>query len=99
MTKDKTQLLYIHGGMTFNSKEKYIDYLKTRNLYLEDFKIWSGDYLRESLAEHCMVIGPKMPRKEFSQYDEWKIDDEKLLDTLDIIFSPMKGKLYDLDHF
>jgi len=82
MTK-KTQLLYIHGGMTFKEKEDYINYLKTRSIYLDDFKVWSGDFIREALVNHCAIIGPKMPCKENAQYEEWKIHFEKHLEIME----------------
>jgi hypothetical protein len=80
---NRTQLLYIHGGMTFKTKDNYINYLKTRNLYLEEFKVWSGDYIREELKEHCQIIAPKMPRKEYSQYEEWEIHVDRHLEMMD----------------
>ncbi len=53
------QIIFIHGGMTFKSKEEYIHYLKTREILL-DKKKWHGEFLKTSLPEY-QIIKPRMP--------------------------------------
>ena len=83
MEKKKIQIVYIHGGMTFNNREDYLDYLKNRTIYLEEMNFWSGDYLTQQLKDETTIIRPKMPLKECANYDDWKIYFERYLEVLD----------------
>ncbi|MBD3304136.1 hypothetical protein GF343_03255 [Candidatus Woesearchaeota archaeon] len=73
----KTQILIIHGGMTFRSKKDYLHYLKTRKLSLKKKIRWSGDYLVKKLGKNFEVIKPRMPLQENAKYSDWKIAFER----------------------
>ena len=70
------QLLFIHGGMTFNNHEEYINYLRTRTIRIVNDPHWNEKFLDEELYDF-QIIKPKMPRKENSVYEEWKIHFER----------------------
>lgn len=78
----KIQIMYIHGGHTFNKSEDYIDYLKNRKIKINNEPNWSDKYLDQELGELFQIIKPKMPLKENSKYEEWKIHFEKHLPFL-----------------
>lgn len=78
----KIQILYIHGGMTFRSREEYIEYLRTRELSIDFNDKWSTTYLDENLPL-CKVIRPRMPLSEYSNYEDWKIHFERYLELVD----------------
>lgn len=78
----KPFLIYIHGGTTFKNKKDYFDYLKNKEITLEEFKSWSGEYLEKNLSKYFQIIRIKMPCKERSNYKEWKIIFEKYLELL-----------------
>ncbi len=80
--KEKTQLFYIHGGMTFKNHDEYINYLKTRPISIESKKGWAQDYLTKELENKVDIIRPRMPFQDNSKYDEWKIYFERFLDQL-----------------
>ncbi|MDA3802755.1 MAG: alpha/beta hydrolase [Patescibacteria group bacterium] len=80
--KQKEQILYIHGGDTFKSRKDFLEYLKNKEVSLENPEIWSGDYLKESLKSDFEIIKPRMPLKENAKYGEWKIMFEKYLKLL-----------------
>ena len=77
-----TQIVMIHGGMTFKTKEDYINYLKTTEISLEEKVSWKGKYLKESLGEDFQIIKPRMPLAADAQYEEWKIIFERYLEVL-----------------
>lgn len=82
MSKQKTQILMIHGGMTFKSRADYIFYLKNREVSLEDRVRWSDEYLTRKLGKDFEIIIPKMPLKENARYEEWKIHFERYIPHL-----------------
>ena len=69
----KTQILYIHGGMTFKNRRDYLHFLKNRKISIDKKANWSGDYLDEKLGRNFHVIRPRMPLQDNSKYEEWKI--------------------------
>lgn len=82
--KNKTQVVVIHGGDTFDNHKEYLKFLKS-------FKIDSLDYFRsggwkeklpEVLGSKYEVIYPSMPCKINAKYAEWKIWFEKILSLL-----------------
>lgn len=75
--KKKTQILYIHGGMTFKNKKDYLKYLKNRSISIKKRARWSEEYLDKELAKKFEIIRPRMPQQENSQYEEWKIHFER----------------------
>lgn len=80
--KSKTQILLIHGGMTFKNKKDYLGYLKTRKISIEKKIKWSDDYLDKKLGKHFEIIRPSMPLKENAKYNEWKIHFERYFPRL-----------------
>ncbi len=81
--KQKTQIFFIHGGMTFRNREDYLDFLKNRTISIEDKIRWSKNYLDNKLGEYCKIIRPRMPLQDNAKYNEWKIHFERYFDQLD----------------
>lgn len=80
----KKQVIVIHGGDCFETKEKYLSFLRS-------FEIDSLDYffgtswkstLQQNLGEDFQVIAPLMPNQFDARYEEWKIWFEKLIPLL-----------------
>lgn len=71
--KNKPQILFIHGGMTFRNKKDYLHYLKTKEVSLKKKIYWSNEYLNSKLGRHFEIIRPRMPKSEDAKYEEWKI--------------------------
>jgi uncharacterized protein len=78
-----TQILYVHGGMTFSKKKDYLRFLRTRDVSIERKVRWNDAYLREQLGSDFHVIKPRMPCQDYAQYKEWKIFFERFFDTLE----------------
>ncbi|NCC71549.1 hypothetical protein EOM09_08310 [bacterium] len=83
MNKKQIQILYIHGGGTFKNNEEYIEYLKTREIKIEETERWSDEYFDKKLSKKFKMIKPKMPCKENAKYEEWKIQFERYLEKID----------------
>src|SRR3989344_591906 len=77
MTKKKTQIMFIHGGMTFKNNRDYLRSLRTRNISLHERIRWSDDYLSKKLGKNFEVVRPRMPHNENAKYNEWKIHFER----------------------
>jgi uncharacterized protein len=77
MEKRKTQIFFIHGGMTFKNNKDYLKFLKTREISIEDKMRWSGEYLNEKLGKNFQIILPRMPSSDNAKYNEWKIHFER----------------------
>jgi predicted alpha/beta hydrolase family esterase len=69
----KTQILILHGGMTFKNNKDYLKYLKTRTISIEKKIKWHDDYLDKKLGKNFEIIRPSMPLKENAKYKHWKI--------------------------
>ncbi len=82
MEKEKTQIVIIHGGMTFKNKKDYLHYLKTRKISIEGKIRWRDDYLDKKLGEYCEIIRPRMPLQDNAKYEEWKIHFERYFSHL-----------------
>lgn len=78
-----TQILYIHGGMTFKDRSEIIHWLKSLEISLEGKKKWRDEYLTKSLGDNFQIIKPRMPLSDDAQYEEWKVWFEKHLEILD----------------
>lgn len=74
--KEKIQVLFIHGGMTFKNKKDYLHFLKNREIKINKIK-WNEDYLKNKLGPKFEIIKPRMPLSDNSKYDEWKIHFER----------------------
>ena len=72
--KKKTQIIIIHGGMTFKNQKDYLKYLKTRKISIEKRTNWAADYLDRELGKDFQIIRPRMPFSENAKYDEWRIN-------------------------
>lgn len=83
MKKNKIQIFYIHGGMTFRNKKDYLHYLKNRTISIEDKIYWSEDYLDNNLGKYCKIIRPLMPLHINAKYEEWKIHFERYFPYLE----------------
>ncbi|NOY35709.1 MAG: alpha/beta hydrolase [bacterium] len=68
------QVVFIHGGETFDSYEDYLGYLRECEFDPEKAgeKGWK-DSLEERLGEDFEVIAPTMPCKFNARYEEWRI--------------------------
>ena len=71
----KQQVVVVHGGTTFDNYEKYIDYLKNQEIYLDRvrFKKYWKENLQEDLGDNYDVLLPRMPNKDDARYLEWAI--------------------------
>jgi hypothetical protein len=80
--KTKTQIFYIHGGMTFKNRKDYLSYLKNKEISTEKKIRWSDDYLDKELAKNFEIIRPRMPLQEDAKYEDWKIWFERFIPHL-----------------
>lgn len=77
----KKQIVYIHGGDSFESYDEYIKYLKETEFSIDWFvhkKKWKVS-LTEELENEFQILMPDMPNKFNAVYDEWKIWFEKMI--------------------
>lgn len=77
--KKKTQILFIHGGMTFKNSRDYLDYLRNKPISLEKKVRWGDEYLTKKLGSEFEIIRPRMPLSENAKYRDWKIFFERYL--------------------
>lgn len=80
--KKKTQILYIHGGMTLRNDKEYLHFLKTREISIENKKRWHNEYLDKELGKNFQVIRPRMPLADNAKYRDWKIHFERFFPYL-----------------
>ncbi len=72
---DKTHVVVIHGGETFDTDAQYEEMLRTRPIDLERLRpglSWKST-LQESLGERFDVLAPKMPGADNAQYALWSL--------------------------
>jgi predicted alpha/beta hydrolase family esterase len=77
MPKRKTQIFYIHGGMTFKNKRGYLHFLKNRDISIEEKMRWSGAYLKKKLGNNFQIIRPRMPLGDNAKYKDWAMHFER----------------------
>lgn len=82
MNAKKTQILMIHGGMTFKNQKDYLHYLKTRDIPFVKGEKWSDSYLSKKLGKDFELSRPRFPLAENARYEDWKIHFEKFLPYL-----------------
>jgi uncharacterized protein len=71
--KNKTQIIFIHGGIPLKTKNDFYKYLKTTKIApFKERRRW-GDFLQGSLNKKYEVIKPIMPSKYEADYKAWKI--------------------------
>lgn len=77
----KKQILYIHGGETFNTYDEYITFLKEFNVDIDYVtkKRWKHE-LGDNLGSEYKVIRAEMPNALNAKYIEWEIIFKKYLD-------------------
>jgi predicted alpha/beta hydrolase family esterase len=80
--KNKPQILYIHGGETFKTREDYLSFLKTRKVFLGKRQKWFGEYLDKELDKKFEITKPRMPLQDFAKYEDWKIHFERYVSLL-----------------
>jgi len=81
----KQQILVIHGGTTFNTKEEYLQFLKECPIEIEKLRPrldWKNS-LQERLGDDFDVLQPRMPNGTNAQYTEWSIWFGKIVDLLE----------------
>lgn len=76
----KKQVIYIHGGNSFEDYEKYLQHLRDIdfNPFYEKQKKWKKT-LGKDLGSDFEVIMPTMPNGHNAKYLEWKIWFEKVI--------------------
>lgn len=80
----KKQIVVIHGGESFKSKEDYLAYLKNRDIDLDRYrKVGWKDNLKEKLGAEYDVLLLKMPNPTDAKYEEWKVTFDKIAPLLD----------------
>lgn len=72
------QLVYIHGGETFDTYDAYLDALRSWKYEPEQAQRWKN-VLAERLGEDWQVFMPTMPSKFNAKYLEWSIWFEKII--------------------
>jgi len=83
----KRQVVFIHGGETFDKYGGYISYLEkcvfdpVTDKKREKQKKWK-DSLGKALGKKFDIIDPRMPSKYNAKYKEWKIWFEKVVPFL-----------------
>lgn len=76
-----SQIVFINGGRTFDNRDDYLDYLRTRDVYLDEEDTWDeGNYLEENLNGEVVRIG--MPCSDNACYEEWKITFQRYVTLL-----------------
>jgi hypothetical protein len=77
MTQD---ILVIHGGNSFRTRQDYLLWLKGKSLTREDLQKqdWKAS-LGARLGEGFEVFTPRMPNPQNAVYEEWKIWFEKVV--------------------
>ncbi|MBU2037089.1 alpha/beta hydrolase [Patescibacteria group bacterium] len=80
--KAKTQILIVHGGMTFKNRKDYLNFLKNREISIAKKIKWSSDYLDKELGKNFEIIRPRMPLQDDAKYGDWKIYFERIISYL-----------------
>lgn len=77
------QILVIHGGSSFSSREAYLENLRNSPVDYDRLKKqarWT-DWLSDALPEADVLL-PSFPNKDNAEYEEWRIVFEKILPLL-----------------
>ncbi len=82
MSKVKTQILFVHGGMTFRTEEDYYKFLRTREIKIERKPRWDESYVERQLDKYFTLIKPRMPLADNAKYKDWKIHFERYIPYL-----------------
>lgn len=79
------QIVFIHGGTTFDSYERYIDNLKTKTVYKDRLAyqpMWFH-LLDKTLTSPVEVLLPSMPNKQNASFEEWGIWFDRLQEVIE----------------
>lgn len=79
---NRRQIVYIHGGQAFDTKEEFFEYLKTTPFNPFESTQINWPKTLETLGEGYEVAAPIMPQKFNAKYEEWKIWFERLIPFL-----------------
>ncbi|MFT4307856.1 MAG: alpha/beta hydrolase [Candidatus Woesearchaeota archaeon] len=73
-------VIYVGGGMTFPDHASFLDYLRMRELSLEQAPTW-----KDTLADDSglLVVRVPMPCKENAHYDAWEITFSRYLELVE----------------
>jgi len=80
----KQQIVYIHGGTTFDSHKEYISYLESKEIKLERLKYsrdWK-DNLAGDLGGDYEILNPRMPNGTNAKYSEWELWFKRIIPLL-----------------
>jgi pimeloyl-ACP methyl ester carboxylesterase len=82
-TKNKPQIVHIHGGDSFENDEDFFAYLKAfpYDPYSFEVQKWKN-WIKESVAETHDFIAPQFPNSLNASYEAWVIWFEKLIPFL-----------------
>ena len=72
----KRQVVYIHGGDSFNTQADFLTALSrmpVRNLPGQESGVFWTKTLPEDLGDDFEVFMPTMPNKQNAHYEEWKV--------------------------
>ena len=81
----KKQIVIIHGGDTFATREEYLSFLRNYEINIERFNTDKTDWkpwVRKMLQDEYEVITPQMPNKTNAQYGEWQLWFDKFIPFL-----------------
>jgi len=81
----KKQILFIHGGESYENMEDFYEYLRMKPINLNKEKKWT-ELLGINLGEDYEVIYPIMPIKHNADYQAWKIWFERHLEFINYEF-------------
>jgi len=80
----KKQIVVIHGGDSYETREKFLEALRNKKVTIEAFfpkSDWKS-FLQPALGEKYEVLSPRMPNRQNAKYDEWKSWLERMLSFL-----------------
>ncbi len=81
--KKKTQILMVHGGMTFKTQKDYLNYLKNKEIKLEKKPRWTEEYIDTQLGNKFQIIRPRFPLQDNAKYSDWKTWFERYIPYLE----------------
>ncbi|MES2749604.1 MAG: hypothetical protein V4606_04400 [Patescibacteria group bacterium] len=83
MENNKTQIVFIHGGDSFDTIQEFYEALRTwtYNPYKEERKRWRDAIMLATESTHDFIV-PSMPNKQNADYIAWAIWFEKVIPFL-----------------
>ncbi len=81
-TGERNQIILVRGGESFDTKERFYEYLRNRpREEVGQRKSWR-DWVGWALSETYDYYEPRMPNKQWADYEAWKIWFEKYFEVL-----------------